>query len=143
MCPIEATRTLIEDGNSKEWSSEEEIKSMNRNESISKCSKDDELIAVDENCNGSTESNSDVPEQLENKLRTRRQSVVIPNKRILSCENPRIKESLQSNCDSKVASPRKLNTPYQSPTRNIHHSSVSNSPSKRNSRCSSRNLVSI
>lgn len=101
---------------------------------------DRELITVDENSNNSTENSFDIPERPENGG-SRRKSIVtvIPNERILPYENPKISEEfIQSN----AASSKRLESLYQTPNHSAHHSPILNSPSKRNSRCNSRDLVS-
>lgn len=123
---------------SKEWSSEDDAKRIG---SISRHSNHDELIAVDENCNRSTESSCDVPEQpQDDRSSARRKSVVsaLPNE-ILSYEDTKVfKESLQSKA---TISPERSESMYLTPNHSTYHSPISNSP-KRNSRCGSRNLVS-
>lgn len=133
--PIEMTD--VSEETSKEWNNEDEAKPMNQIESISRHSTHGELIT--ENRSGSTESSCDV--QSEDARSSARRSIVsvIPNERILPYEDPKIiKESLQS----KAVSPKKSES-YRSPENcSINNSPISNSPSKRNSRCNSRNLVS-
>ena len=128
---------------SKEWSSEDDMKPASRIGSISRHSNHNELITVDENCNRSTESSSGVPEQPEDdRSSARRRSVVsaLSNERILPYEDTKIfKESLQSKV---TISPKRSESLYLSPNHSAHHSPISNSPIKRNSRCGSRNLVS-
>jgi len=126
----------------EEWKSEDNMKPTVRIGSISRHSNHEELITIDENCNrGSRGSSSGVPEQLKaDGLNARRKSIVsvISNERSPPYEDSKIfKESLQS----KVGSPKKLESLYQSPS-HVHHSSISNSSSKRTSCCSSRDLVS-
>lgn len=123
---------------SKEWNNEDEAKPMNRIGSISRHSTHGEL---NENRSGSTESSCSVqPEDVRSSARRRSIVSAIPNERILPYEDSKIiKELLQS----KAASPKKSETLYRSPeNRSIHNSPISNSPSKRNSRGSLRNLVS-
>lgn len=134
--PIETANAPTVDEASKEWSSEDDMKLANRIGSISRHS-NHELIDVDENCNRSTES-SDVPEQPEDdRSGARRKSIVsaLPNERILPYEDTKaFKETLQSKA---AASPKKSESLYLSPNHSAPHS-----PTKRNSRCGSRNLVS-
>ncbi|XP_018046258.1 PREDICTED: uncharacterized protein LOC108685801 [Atta colombica] len=127
---------------SKEWSSEDDMKPASRIGSISRHSNHNELITVDENCNRSTESSSGVPEQSEDdRSSARRRSVVsvLSNERILPYEDTKIfKESLQSKV---TINPKRSESLYLSPNHSAHHSPISNSPIKRNSRCGSRNLI--
>ncbi|XP_011701488.1 PREDICTED: uncharacterized protein LOC105458119 [Wasmannia auropunctata] len=139
--PIATANALTVDEASKEWSSEDDMKPLGRLGSISRHSNHhDELIAVDENCNRSTESSTGVPEQPEDdRSSARRRSVVLPNERIPSYEDMKtFKESLQSKA---TISPKKTESLYLSPNHNAHHSPISDSPTKRNSRCGSRNLT--
>ncbi|XP_011344178.2 uncharacterized protein LOC105283262 isoform X2 [Ooceraea biroi] len=135
--PIEMANASTVEEVSKEWSNEDDMKPTVRIGSISRHSNHEELIAVDENCNRNTGSSSSVPEQPEDDgLNARKKSIVIPNERILPYEDSKIlKESLQA----KAGSPKK--SLYQSPNHNAHHPSISNSPSKRTSHCSSRDLM--
>lgn len=129
--PIETANAPTVDEMSKEWSSEDDMKLTSRIRSISRHSNHGELIAVDENCNRSTESSSGVPEQPEDDG---------SSARILPYEDMKVfKESLQSRT---AMSPKRSESLYLSPNHSAHHSPISNSPIKRNSRCSSRNLVS-
>ncbi|KYN37363.1 hypothetical protein ALC56_08266 [Trachymyrmex septentrionalis] len=141
--PIATAEASTVDEVSKEWSSEDDMKPASRIGSISRHSNHNELITVDENCNRSTESSSGVPEQPEDdRSSARRRSVVsaLSNERILPYEDTKIfKESLQS----KVTfSPKRSESLYlTSHIHSAHHSPISNSPIKRNSRCDSRNLI--
>ncbi|XP_025270604.1 uncharacterized protein LOC105251443 isoform X2 [Camponotus floridanus] len=136
--PIDMTN--IPDETSKEWNNEDEAKPMNRIGSISRHSTHGELISVNENRSGSTESSCDAHSE-DVRSSARRRSIVsmIPNERILPYEDSKIvKESLQS----KAGSPKKSESLYRSPeNRSINTSPISNSPTKRNSRCNSRNLA--
>ncbi|XP_014468480.1 PREDICTED: uncharacterized protein LOC106741218 [Dinoponera quadriceps] len=138
--PIERRSALIEDEASKEWSSEDEAKSISRIGAISRHSEREEPME-DEVCNGSTTgSSSGFPEQLEN--RPRRTSIVsvITNERVLPYEDSKVsKESLQTTSALKIASPKK--SLYQSPNHSVCHSPLSHSPSKQSSRCDSCNLI--
>lgn len=136
--PIETANALTVDEASKEWSSEDDMKSTSRIGSISRHSNHGELVSVDENCNRS----SSVSEQLEDRSSARRRSIVsaLPNERILPYEDVKtLKESLQSKA---AVSPMRSESLYLSPNHSAHHSPSSNSPTKRSSRCGSRNLVS-
>ncbi|XP_032682196.1 uncharacterized protein LOC116849305 isoform X2 [Odontomachus brunneus] len=140
--PIEGMDALIEDEASKEWSSEDEMKPTSRIGTISRHSERGEPIAmVDENCNGSTTGSSS--EQPESRARRRSIVSVIANERVLPYEEPNVsKESLQTTSSTRSASPKKSESLYQSPNHSTHHLPLSNlSPSKRNSRCGSRNLL--
>lgn len=129
--PIETANAPTVDGASKEWSSEDDMKPTSRIGSISRHSNHGELIAVDENYNRSTESSSGVPEQPEDDG---------SNARTLPFEDTKVfKESLQSRT---AMSPKRSEALYLSPNHSAHHSPISSSPTKRNSRCGSRNLVS-
>nr|XP_012232865.1 PREDICTED: uncharacterized protein LOC105678252 isoform X2 [Linepithema humile] len=136
--PIETTNPSTVDEASKEWSSEDDVKPTSRIRSISQHLNHRELITVDENSNNSTESSFDIPERSENRgSSARRKSIVtvIPNERILPYENPKIsEESIQS-------SSKRSESLYQTPNHSAHHSPILNSPSKRNSRCNSRDLI--
>ncbi|XP_011164293.1 uncharacterized protein LOC105199069 isoform X2 [Solenopsis invicta] len=140
--PIETANAPTVDEASKEWSSEDDMKLTSRIGSISRHSNHDELIAVDENCNRSTESSSGVPEQPENdRTSARRRSIVpaLPIERIPPYEDAKVfKESLQSKA---AMSPKSSESLYLSPNHSAHHSPIPNSPSNRNSRCGSRNLT--
>ncbi|XP_011871564.1 PREDICTED: uncharacterized protein LOC105564074 [Vollenhovia emeryi] len=136
--PSETTNAPTVDEASKEWSSEDDLKSTGRIGTISRHSNHGEPIGADENCNRSTESSSGVPEQPEDdRSSARRRSITLPNER--TYESAKVfKESLQS----KVAvSPKRSESLYLTPNHSPHHSPVSNSPTKRNSRCGSRNLI--
>lgn len=131
----------VPDEASKEWNSEDDAKPTNRIGSISRLSTHGELITVNENRSGSAESNCSMqPENVRSSARRRSIVSVISNERILPYEDPKIiKESLQS----KALSPKKSESLYLSPeNRSINNSPISDSPSKRSSRCGSRNLVS-
>jgi len=140
--PIATANTTVDEA-SKEWSSEDDMRPTSRIGSISRHSNHDELIAVDENCNRSTESSSGIPEQPDDdRSSARRRSVVsaLANERILPYEDMKVfKESLQTKA---VISPKRSESLYLSPNHSAHHSPISNSLTKRNSRCGSRNLVS-
>ncbi|KYN18996.1 hypothetical protein ALC57_08669 [Trachymyrmex cornetzi] len=140
--PITTADASTVDEVSKEWSSEDDIKPASRIGSISRHSNHNELITVDENCNRSTESSSGVPEQPEDdRSSARRRSVVsaLLNERILPYEDTKIfNESLQSKV---TISPKRSESLYLTPNHSAHHSPISNSPLKQNSRCSSRNLI--
>lgn len=131
----------VPDEASKKWNNEDDAKPASRMGSISRLSTHGELI-VNENRSESTESSCDAqPEDVRSSARRRSIVPVIPNERVLPYEDPKIsKESLQT----KVASPKKSESLYRSPeNRSINNSPISDqSPSKRNSRCGSRNLVS-
>ncbi|KAL0109941.1 hypothetical protein PUN28_013527 [Cardiocondyla obscurior] len=140
--PIEKATVLTVTDASKEWSSEDDMKLTSRVGSISRHSNHNELIdANDENCNRSTESSSGIAEQTENnRSSARRRSIVsaLSNERILSYEDTAtLKESLQST----ALSPKRSESLYLSPNHSVHHSPISSSPTKRNSRCGSRNLA--
>ncbi|XP_071558648.1 uncharacterized protein [Temnothorax nylanderi] len=139
---IETAKAPTVDEASKEWSSEDDMKTTSRIGSISRHSNHNELIGVDENCNRSTESSSGVPEQPENdRSSARRRSIVsaLPNERILPYEDTKaFRESLQSKA---AVSPKKSESLYLSPNHSAHHSPISNLPTKRSSRCGSRNLT--
>ncbi|XP_025156270.1 uncharacterized protein LOC105185536 isoform X1 [Harpegnathos saltator] len=139
--PIEGASALIGgDEASKEWSSEDETKPTGRLGAISRHSEHGESVAIeDENCNGSTTgSSSGFPEQLENRSPSARR---IANERILPYDEPKVsKESLQATSAPRTASPNKSESLYQSPNHSTRHSSLASSPSKRISRCGSRNL---
>lgn len=137
--PIETANAPTVDEASKEWSSEDDMRSTSR---ISRHSNHGELANVDENCNRSTESSSGVPDQEDDRSSARRRSIVpaLSNERILPYEDAKtLKESLQS---KTAVSPKRSESLYLSPNHSAHHSPISNSPTKRNSRCGSRNLVS-
>ncbi|KAG5333457.1 TGRM1 protein, partial [Acromyrmex heyeri] len=140
--PITTADVTTVDEVLKEWSSEDDMKPASRIGSISRHSNHNELITVDENCNRSTESSSGVPEQPEDdRSSARRRSVVsaLSNERILPYEDTKIfKESLQSKV---TISPKRSESLYLTPNHSVHHSPISNSPIKRNSRCGSRNLI--
>ncbi|KYN01938.1 hypothetical protein ALC62_07241, partial [Cyphomyrmex costatus] len=130
--PITTADASTVDEVSKEWSSEDDMKPASRIGSISRHS-NHELITVDENCNRSTESSSGVPEQPEDDRSSARRSVVS------ALSNERILPSYE---DTKVTiSPKKSESLYLTPNHSTHHSPISNSPTKRNSRCGSRNLI--
>lgn len=139
--PIEMAN--VPDETSKEWNSEDDAKPASRIGSISRHSTHGELIAVNENRSESTESScgAQQPEDVRSSARRKSNVTVNSNERVLPYEDPKIiKESLQT----KVASPIKSESLYRSPEyRSINNSPISEqSPSKRNSRCGSRNLVS-
>ncbi|XP_011063428.1 PREDICTED: uncharacterized protein LOC105151429 [Acromyrmex echinatior] len=140
--PITTADATTVDEVLKEWNSEDDMKSASRIGSISRHSNHNELITVDENCNRSTESSSGVPEQPEDdRSSARRRSIVsaLSNERILPYEDTKLfKESLQSKV---TISPKRSESLYLTPNHSAHHSLISNSPIKRNSRCGSRNLI--
>ncbi|KAL6428054.1 hypothetical protein ACFW04_008438 [Cataglyphis niger] len=128
------------DEESKEWNSEDDAKPTNRNGSISRHSTHGELITINENRSGSAESNCSMqPEDVRSSARRRSIVSVISNERILPYEDPKIiNESLQS----RALSPKKSESLYlSSENRSINNSPISDSPSKRSSRCGSRNLA--
>jgi len=133
--------SLTVEETAEEWKSEDNMKSTARIRSISRHSNHEELITIDENCNRGRINSSGVPEQSKDDgLNATRKSIVsiISNEQSPPYEDPKtFKESLQS----KTGSPKKLESLYQSPS-HAHHSSISNSSSKRTSCCSSRDLVS-
>ncbi|XP_012535111.1 uncharacterized protein LOC105835962 isoform X2 [Monomorium pharaonis] len=129
---------------SKGWSSEDDMRPASRIGSISRLSSHGELITVDENCNGSTESSSGAREQPEDGRTTsaRRRSIVsaLPSELIPPYEDAKVlKESLQSK--TTMSPPKSSESLYLTPNHSAHHSPISNSPTKRNSRCGSRNLT--